>query len=108
MNGKGLGDDVVIALTKVLDKLPSVDTLLLRDNRLTDDSLLELCEKVTHMPNITRLDISYNKIDESSKSILEYLQVSERERIKTKPSVPLVPKKQCAVHCLCSGTNDIA
>ena len=74
LNGKGLGDEVVIALTKVLENLPSLDTLLLADNRLTDDSLHELCDKVTKMPNITELDISYNDIDDSSKSILEYLK----------------------------------
>ena len=50
LSGMGLGDEVINSLTSVLDKLPHCDTLLLPDNRLTDDSLCDLCEKVTQMP----------------------------------------------------------
>ncbi|GMH77693.1 hypothetical protein TL16_g07497 [Triparma laevis f. inornata] len=73
LTSMGLGDEVIKSLTTVLDKLPNCDTLLLADNRLTDDSLLELCEKVTQMHSLTHLDISYNKMDEASKIILNYL-----------------------------------
>ena len=90
LNGKGLGDAVILALTNVLEKLPSLDTLLLSDNRLTDDSLHGLCNKVCSMPNITNLDISNNKIDESSKSILEYLK-----------------NETCALHTLVMEHSDV-
>ena len=74
LSGMGLGDDVIKSFTSILEKLPQVDTLLLSDNRLTDDSLKDLCETVTHIHSLTHLDISFNDMDESSKTILEYLK----------------------------------
>ena len=90
LSGMGLGDKVISALTKILEKLPQCDTLMLGDNRLTDDSLTDLLEKVTHMPNLTHLDISFNDMDDSSKTILKYLS-----------------EEDCSLRILCMENADI-
>ena len=69
----GLGDAVIGGLTKILSDIPQIDSLLLSDNRLTDDSLCDLCAEVTRLHNLTHLDISFNDMDDSPKIILEYL-----------------------------------
>ena len=44
LRGLGVGDGIVSALTRVLPELPHVSELVLPDNRLTDASLVPLCE----------------------------------------------------------------
>ena len=73
LSGMGLGDAVVLGLVAVFETLPQIDTLLLADNRLSDETFTPLFQEITHMHNLTHLDISFNDMDESSKIILEYL-----------------------------------
>ena len=71
-----LGDAVVLGLVHVFESLPQIDTLLLADNRLTDDTFTPLFNEIEHMHNLTHLDISFNDMDDSSKIILEYLSTT--------------------------------
>jgi len=73
LSGKGLGDRVIGALAKILPRVPEVQRLSVADNRLTDASLVPLCEAVLEMPHLTALDLSNNKVDESADIIREYL-----------------------------------
>ena len=73
LNGAGVGDTILISLCKVISGLPTVDTLLLRDNRLTDDSLTPLLEAVRELPRLTALDLSGNDMDDSAATLRDYL-----------------------------------
>ncbi|CAM9343850.1 unnamed protein product, partial [Scytosiphon promiscuus] len=79
---KGLGDDhfsppivlaALLAPTKVLTRLPHINTLNVADNRLTDRSLCKLCALVVEMPGLKSLDLSSNKIDQAAVIIRRYL-----------------------------------
>ena len=63
------------ALVKVLPTLPSVEELKVGDNRLTDESLIPLCNVVTELRSLTSLDLSMNKIDDASEIMFNYLEV---------------------------------
>lgn len=71
---RGLGDKRVLPIINTIDKLPAVETLDLCDNRLTDLSLMPLTLKILSMKNLTHLDLSFNKIDQSSKTVMHYLK----------------------------------
>lgn len=73
LTGAGVGDVVLETLAKVMDSLTALDTLLLADNRLTDTSLTPLLEAITLLPNLTSLDLSGAKMDESSATLRAYL-----------------------------------
>ena len=73
LTGAGVGDIIIESLAKVLDGLHDVDTLLLADNRLTDQSLEPLLEAIASLPHLTSLDLSGAKMDESSTTLREYL-----------------------------------
>jgi Leucine-rich repeat (LRR) protein len=73
ITGLGMGDAIVVHLAAVLERLPHVSTISVRNNRLTDVALLPLVQAVTHMPGITALDISENKMDDSAHEMLHYL-----------------------------------
>ena len=51
-----------------------MDTINLCDNRLTDITLMPLAEKLQSFKSLTFLDLSYNKMDDSSESIMEFLR----------------------------------
>ncbi|RYH11471.1 hypothetical protein EON65_38750 [archaeon] len=71
---KGWGDDRMFPAIKVVDKLPAIQCIDLSDNRLTDKSLMPLALKLKELKNLTHLDLSFNKIDESSEAIMDYLR----------------------------------
>lgn len=73
LSGAGVGDNIAVALTRVIDKLPDLDTLLLKDNRLTDTSLTPMCTIACELPGLTALDLSGNDMDESAKALRLYL-----------------------------------
>jgi len=73
LTGAGVGDVVLETLAQVMDSLTALDTLLLADNRLTDTSLTPLLEAITLLPNLTSLDLSGAKMDESSATLRAYL-----------------------------------
>lgn len=73
LNGAGVGDAIVQALTAVITSLDGLDTLLLKDNRLTDRSLTPLCNIACKLPWLTALDLSENDMDESAKALRTYL-----------------------------------
>ena len=62
--GLGLGDQVIMALAAVLPQLPSLEVLNVRDNRLTDDSLIPLCKAIISIHQMKSVDLSENKMDE--------------------------------------------
>ncbi|CAM9188432.1 unnamed protein product [Choristocarpus tenellus] len=70
---KGLGDDIILAMTEVLARLPEIESLNVADNRLTDRSLEPLCQLIVDMPNLLRVDLSANKVDHAADTIRKYL-----------------------------------
>eukprot|EP01038_Epipyxis_sp_PR26KG_P006849 gene6849-9376_t len=74
LGSRGLGDDRVLPLIKIIDQLPAIKTVDLADNRLTDLSLVLLTNKLSNMKYLTYLDLSYNKIDKAAYTIDDFLQ----------------------------------
>jgi hypothetical protein len=82
LGGKGLGDLNMLPVVAVIDQLPIVESIDFSDNRMTDVSLMPLAEKLVFMTSLTHLDLSFNKIDESAETIIEYLQ-GKKCKLKT-------------------------
>lgn len=74
LSHKGLGDDRIWPAIQVVERLPAMQTIDLSDNRLTDKTLMPLALKLHKLTNLTHLDLSFNKIDESSAAIMQYLR----------------------------------
>jgi len=56
---------------KMYEKIPALlRSIDFSDNRLTDKTLIPFTNKLSHL---TYLDLSHDKIDESSKTLREYL-----------------------------------
>ena len=77
LGGKGLGDEKILPVVLVLDLLPAVHIIDFHDNRLTDISLMPLAQKLLGLKHLVHLDLSFNKIDDSSATIMAYLRSSE-------------------------------
>ncbi len=73
---RGLGDKRVKPIIDVIDELPALHSINLSDNRLTDITLMPLASKLPLMDTLTYLDLSFNKIDECSHTIMDYLRSS--------------------------------
>lgn len=73
----GIGDIRFQPVIKIIDQLPGIHTLDLCDNRLTDITLMPLAMKLNKFKNLTYLDLSYNKIDESSSTIMSFIRNPE-------------------------------
>jgi Leucine-rich repeat (LRR) protein len=52
----------VLPIIAVLHQLPAIQTIDLKDNRLTDTSLLPLSRELLKMTSLMHLDLSYNKV----------------------------------------------
>lgn len=74
---RGLGDLHMAPLVETIDMLPNVNTIDLNDNRLTDVTLMPLMLKLISMKTLTHLDLSFNKIDDSSEVIMDYIKSPE-------------------------------
>lgn len=70
---KGLGDTKILPLVSVMDELPCLETADLCDNRLTDKSLGPLLTKLINMSSLLHLDLSFNDMDDSSRTIRDYV-----------------------------------
>jgi Leucine-rich repeat (LRR) protein len=104
----GIGDAMGCAFAECLHKLPSIESLNLCDNSLTDESLYPILRAVMKISGLQELDLSRNKIDEmASEALAEYL---------SNPACPLyklvlisadVDDGECAamVECLESNRN---
>lgn len=73
LTGAGVGDTVIVALTRVIVSLAGLDTLLLKNNCLTDLSLIPLCTIACNLSALTALDLSGNDIDKSAHTLRAYL-----------------------------------
>lgn len=71
---RGLGDERMLPLITVIDSLPAIHTIDLCDNRLTDLTLVPLASKLIQFKSLTHLDLSFNKMDESSATIMDFLK----------------------------------
>jgi Ran GTPase-activating protein (RanGAP) involved in mRNA processing and transport len=71
---RGIGDVRMIPLIKVMDTLPAIQTIDLCDNRLTDVTLIPLAAKLLQFKSLTHLDLSFNKMDKSSATIMDFLK----------------------------------
>lgn len=104
----GIGDAMGCAFAECLDKLPTIESLNLCDNSLTDESLYPILQAVMKIAGLQELNLSRNKIDEmASEALAEYL---------SNPACPLyklvlisadVDDGECAamVECLESNRN---
>lgn len=70
---KGLGDQHLIPIINIIETLPNVKKINLRDNRLTDISLMPLALKLPKLTNLVYLDLSFNKMDDSSETLKDFL-----------------------------------
>ena len=77
LKNRGLGDARVAPIVEIIDRLPVIHSINLCDNRLTDETLMPLALKLSSFKQLTFLDLSFNKMDDSSETIIEYLQSSE-------------------------------
>jgi len=64
LNGLGCGDDYGVAISKCLGVLQHLKELNLSCNRLTDISLKPILNSAKKMMNLTKLDLSFNDMDE--------------------------------------------
>jgi hypothetical protein len=71
---RGIGDVRMGPMIAVMDNLPGIQTVDLRDNRLTDITLIPLAAKLLQFKSLTYLDLSFNKIDKSSATIMDFLK----------------------------------
>ena len=63
------------ALAECMGLLPTIESLNLCDNNLTDTSLYPLITAVSRIPGIQELNLSRNKIDaHASEALAEYLK----------------------------------
>lgn len=74
LSHRGVGDARMAPLISVMETLPAIQTIDLCDNRLTDITLVPLAAKLIHFKSLTHLDLSFNKMDESSAAIMEFLR----------------------------------
>jgi len=77
LSHRGLGDIRFQPILKIIDQLPGIHTIDLCDNRLTDRTLMTLALKLNKFKNLIYLDLSYNKIDESSLTIMSFIRNPE-------------------------------
>ena len=77
LKNRGLGDARVAPIVEIIDRLPVIHSINLCDNRLTDETLMPLALKLSSFKHLTFLDLSFNKMDDSSETIIEYLQSDE-------------------------------
>ena len=77
LKNRGLGDARVAPIVEIIDRLPVIHSINLCDNRLTDVTLMPLALKLSSFKSLTYLDLSFNKMDDSSETIIEYLQSNE-------------------------------
>jgi Ran GTPase-activating protein (RanGAP) involved in mRNA processing and transport len=69
---RALGDDYIIYLSSVVNDLPSLTKLNLRDNRLTDRGMGVFIHALAGQQRIVDVDISENKIDSASADALTH------------------------------------
>jgi hypothetical protein len=74
LSHRGIGDLRMTPLIQVMDTLPAIQTIDLCDNRLTDATLVPLAAKLVNFKSLTHLDLSFNKMDESSNAIMDFLK----------------------------------
>lgn len=58
-----MGDKMAVIFAKALRDLPLITTLNLCDNALTDEGSSAIIDALIHLPNVTNLDLSMNKLD---------------------------------------------
>lgn len=84
---QSLGDEFIYEFAKcIVQELPFVEEILVRDNRLSDDGLNALLEAVSEgstMLNLLRLDISQNEIGEKSAQTLRAYVASSHCTLQT-------------------------
>ena len=66
LSGKSLGDSAIQVLAGILDEIPCIRHINLRDNRLSDETIQLVIGELTNPDkemNLQSLDLSYNDID---------------------------------------------
>jgi hypothetical protein len=74
LHHKGMSNEFAKSLSKSLKELPSIESLNLADNRLTDEGLTPLLLQLSNLSSLGELNLSQNKIGKNSANALyEYL-----------------------------------
>ena len=78
----GLGDDLIMLLSKAVADLPLLESISLKDNNLTDRGLEVIIDSIAKLQGIVELDLSSNKVGHNAAKSLG--------RFITKPSCPII------------------
>ena len=66
LNFQGIGDQMGVALARVIEDLPDLKSLSIQDNRLTDESLGPILRACMNCKCLKKLDVGGNKMDEDA------------------------------------------
>lgn len=70
----GIGNNLAHHLAEALSLLPDIKSIDLTDNSLTDDGIVRVIKAISHIPNLTHLNLSKNAIGaETTKALCSYL-----------------------------------
>jgi Ca2+-binding EF-hand superfamily protein/Ran GTPase-activating protein (RanGAP) involved in mRNA processing and transport len=102
----GIGDAMGCAFAECLSNLPSIESLNLCDNALTDESLYPILKAVMKIKGLQELNLSRNKIDEdASEALAEYLSNPDCPLYKLVLISADVDDGECAAMVACLETN---
>lgn len=93
----GLGDDLIILLSKAIVDLPALETISLKDNNLTDKGLEIIINSIGELHGIVELNISSNKVGhKAAKALGRFITKS------TCPLISLYLSEDCLEDAECS------
>ena len=102
----GIGDEMCLILTESIRQMPYLQSLIVQDNNLTDESLGPLVQALVKMPNILEVDISNNIVgDLASNTLSDYLSSPKCPIIKLVMQSADVDDFECARFVLALQNN---
>ncbi len=107
LEGRGIGDAVMLSLVAVLNELPSLTELNVADNMLTDASLVPLMAALVDQDEhgVKSLNISSNDMDEACHDLEKYLAEDDCSLKKLQMSNSDIDDIECAVFMKALGRN---
>jgi Ca2+-binding EF-hand superfamily protein len=102
----GIGDSMGCAFAECLLTLPSIESIDLCDNNLTDISLFPLITACSRIKGLQELNLSRNKIDaKASKALATYMSSPMCPLYRLVLDASDVDDSECAAFVECLGTN---
>ena len=81
LNGRGLGDDIMLEVGDILASIPGLTGFQIGDNRLTDKSLAAVIDTLRNQPLLESLDVSRNEIHWRGAAALVHLLRGEQQAL---------------------------